>query len=95
MSTKDEAKEPEAPPPEAPADEAAPESPVEEPLAEDPQEKLLAAQAERDDYKDRMMRALAEAENARTIARRDVTTAREYAVQSFAKSLLEVSDSLG
>jgi len=56
---------------------------------------LKAALLERDDYREKMMRALAEAENARTIARRDVTNAREYAVQSFAKSLLDVSDNLG
>ena len=38
--------------------------------------------------------SLAEAENARKIAVRDVDTARQYALKSFAKELLEVVDNL-
>ncbi len=37
---------------------------------------------------------LAEMENVRMIARRDVDTAKTYAIQSFAKDLLHVSDTL-
>lgn len=44
--------------------------------------------------KDKMMRALADAENARTIAKRDVENANQYAVTKFAKSLLSVADNL-
>lgn len=44
--------------------------------------------------KDKMMRALADAENARTIAKRDVANANHFAVTKFAKSLLCVADNL-
>jgi len=40
------------------------------------------------------MRALADAENARTIAKRDVLNAQQFAVTKLAKSLLDVSDNL-
>ena len=36
--------------------------------------------------------ALAEAENARSIAKRDVSSARDFAITKFAKSLLDVAD---
>ena len=52
------------------------------------------ALAERDELKDQLIRAIAEAENTRTIARRDVRNAKDFAAQSFAKALLDVSDSL-
>lgn len=44
---------------------------------------------------DRALRALAEMENVRMIARRDVDNARKYAIVPFAKSLLSVADNLG
>jgi len=44
--------------------------------------------------KDRVLRAYAEMENVRRIAKNDVTNAREYANQSFAKGLLDVADNL-
>ncbi|KAJ8609893.1 hypothetical protein CTAYLR_007512 [Chrysophaeum taylorii] len=56
---------------------------------------LAAALSERDEYKDKWMRTMAEMENMRKIKERDVANAREYSVQKFAKSMLEVSDSLG
>ena len=40
------------------------------------------------------MQSLAEMENVRSIARRDVETARTFAIQSFAKNLLDVADNL-
>lgn len=40
------------------------------------------------------MRLLAEMENTRTIARRDVENAKTYAIQKFAKELLDVADNL-
>ena len=52
------------------------------------------AVAERDELKDQLIRAIAEAENTRTIARRDVRNAKDFAAQSFAQALLDVSDSL-
>lgn len=46
------------------------------------------------DLKDQLLRSLAEQENIRTIAKRDVTSAKSFAVTSFAKSLLDTSDNL-
>merc|ERR1712071_533887 len=46
------------------------------------------------DYKDQLLRSLAEQENTRRIAKRDVESARNFAVSSFAKSLLDTSDNL-
>lgn len=43
---------------------------------------------------DRLLRALADAENVRRISRIDVNNAREFAISKFAKSLLDVSDNL-
>merc|ERR1712096_226799 len=40
------------------------------------------------------LRLLAEMENVREIARRDVSRSREYAISKFAKEMLEVADSL-
>mmetsp|Transcript_26221 Transcript_26221/g.40644 ORF Transcript_26221/g.40644 Transcript_26221/m.40644 type:complete len:263 (-) Transcript_26221:52-840(-) len=44
--------------------------------------------------KEQVLRALAEQENTRRIAKKDVDSARQFAVTSFAKSLLDVSDNL-
>jgi len=59
--------------------------------AEDP---LAVLEARLKDQKDQLLRALADAENARTIAKRDVESARQFAITKFAKSLLEVADTL-
>ena len=47
-----------------------------------------------DDLQTKYMKSLAEMENVRGIARRDVANARTFAIQSFAKSLLDVADNL-
>lgn len=46
------------------------------------------------DLKDNLLRSLAEQENTRRIAQRDVANAKNFAVSSFAKSLLDTSDNL-
>jgi molecular chaperone GrpE len=46
------------------------------------------------DLKDNLLRSLAEQENIRRIAARDVANAKSYAISSFAKSLLDTSDDL-
>lgn len=56
--------------------------------------KISTMEAEMKDLRDQALRALADAENARSIARRDVTNAKQYAVTSFAKALLDVADNL-
>ena len=45
--------------------------------------------------KDQLLRALADAENARRRARKDVEDARAYAISRFAQDLLGVGDNLG
>ena len=46
------------------------------------------------EMKDALLRSLAEQENTRTIAKRDVEQARQFAIKSLAKSLLDVADNL-
>jgi molecular chaperone GrpE len=53
-----------------------------------------ALKAERDDYKDRFMRALADAENSRKRAERDRHEAENYGGSKLARDLLPVYDSL-
>lgn len=62
-----------------------------DPLA-DPE--LGALRAERDDYKDRFMRALADAENARKRADRDRREAENYGGSKLARDMLPVFDAL-
>lgn len=62
-----------------------------EPTAEDEIERLKAELAE---TKDKMMRALAEAENTRRRAERDRQEASKYAIASFAREMLSVADNL-
>lgn len=44
--------------------------------------------------KDQLLRSLAEQENIRSIARRDVDAAKQFSIKSFAKALLDVADNL-
>jgi molecular chaperone GrpE len=55
---------------------------------------LDAARAERDDYKDRFMRALADAENTRKRADRDRREAENYGATRLARDLLPIYDNL-
>jgi len=54
-----------------------------------------ALQAENDSLRDRMLRALADAENTRRRAERAQREARQYAIADFARELLPVLDNLG
>lgn len=54
----------------------------------------IALRGELKEQREQMLRALADAENARAIARRDVENAQQFAVTKFAKSLLDVADNL-
>lgn len=64
----------------------------------DPAEDLLAeleqTRAERDDMRDRFMRALADAENARKRGERDRREAENYGGAKFARDILPVYDNL-
>lgn len=57
-------------------------------------EELAAAKAERDDMRDRYMRALADAENARKRGERDRREAEQYGSTRLARDLLPVYDNL-
>lgn len=53
-----------------------------------------ALQAQLDDLRDRLLRAVADAENTRKRAAREVKETREYAVTGFARDMLDVADNL-
>lgn len=74
----------------APAPETAAEPSAPNPLAE----ALAAAERERDDLKNQLLRALAETENVRKRANRQIADEKVYAVERFARDLLSVSDNL-
>jgi molecular chaperone GrpE len=79
--------------PEAPAAEAAPEAPADtgpEPVGPD----VEALVAERDELKDRLLRALAEADNVRKRADRDRREAEAYGATRLARDLLPIYDNL-
>lgn len=77
---------------EADAMDAAGDEPSEFDTAE--QDELEALRAERDEYKDRFMRALADAENTRKRADRDRREAENYGGSRLARDLLPVYDNL-
>ena len=56
--------------------------------------KIAQLESQIKDLKDNLLRSLAEQENTRRIAARDVANAKSYAISSFAKSLLDTSDNL-
>lgn len=55
---------------------------------------IAALEAERDDFRDRWMRAEAETQNVRTRAKRDVDETRQYAVQKFARDVAEAAENI-
>jgi molecular chaperone GrpE len=58
------------------------------------QDELAALRAKSGELADQFLRAKAEAENARRRAEEEISKARKFAVESFAESLLPVTDSL-
>jgi len=59
-----------------------------------PAEQVKAALEAAGDFKDKMLRALAEMENLRKRTEREVADARVYAVTSFARDVLQVADNM-
>jgi molecular chaperone GrpE len=59
-----------------------------------PMDELEALRAERDEFRDRFMRALADAENARKRGERDRREAEQYGGSKLARDLLPVYDNL-
>lgn len=66
----------------------------EDALPEDGDARIAALEAERDEMRDRWMRALAEAENVRKRADRDRREAEQYGGKRIARDLLPVFDNL-
>jgi molecular chaperone GrpE len=56
--------------------------------------RIAELEAERDELKDRWMRSEAEMANVRARAKRDVDDARQFAVQKFAKDVVEAAENL-
>ena len=59
-----------------------------------PEEAIAKLTAELDSMRDKLLRALAEAENTRRRSEKEVKDTRDYAVSSFAKDMLDVADNL-
>ena len=80
------------------ADEESAGAPPDDDIAEDAAEAAEPDEDEADGgdeaLKDQLLRALADAENARRRARKDVEDARAYAISRFAQDLLGVGDNL-
>ncbi|WP_429912758.1 nucleotide exchange factor GrpE [Glycocaulis sp.] len=55
---------------------------------------LEALQGQVDDLRDRLLRAVADADNTRKRAAREVKETREYAVTGFARDMLDIADNL-
>ncbi len=79
------------PPPQIP-----PEDVVQDAAAppEDAEPSIAQLTAERDDMRDRWIRAEAEIANVRNRAKRDIDDTRQYAVQKFATDVVEAADNL-
>ncbi|WP_299907920.1 nucleotide exchange factor GrpE [uncultured Paracoccus sp.] len=73
--------------------EFASEDPIEDPLA-DPVDEIERLTAERDEMRDKFMRALADAENARKRADKERRDAEQYGGTRLARDLLPVHDAL-
>jgi molecular chaperone GrpE len=56
--------------------------------------RIAELETERDDFRDRWMRAEAETQNVRARAKREVDDTRQFAVQKFAKDVVEAAENL-
>ncbi len=72
--------------------ETAPETPEE--VMQAAAARIAELEAERDEFRDKWMRAEAEMANVRTRGKRDADDARQYAVQKFARDVVEAADNL-
>jgi molecular chaperone GrpE len=78
----------------AAAGEAAANNNFEDEAETSPEARAAALEAELAEYKDRLLRALAEAENTRRRAQREREDATKYAITGFSKDLLSAADNL-
>jgi len=65
-----------------------------EPAPQDPEDRVAELEAEVAELKDKVLRAVAEAENTRRIAAREKADAGKYAATNFARDILRVADFL-
>jgi molecular chaperone GrpE len=56
--------------------------------------RIAELEAERDEFREKWMRAEAETQNARTRGKRDADDARQYAVQKFATDVVEAAENI-
>ncbi|MBS0558908.1 MAG: nucleotide exchange factor GrpE [Proteobacteria bacterium] len=79
----------------APSDPASPETPqTAEQIMEAAAQRIAALEAELSEMRDRWMRSEAEISNVRARAKREVDETRQYAVQKFAKDVVEAAENL-
>ncbi|KAL2495875.1 Co-chaperone GrpE family protein [Forsythia ovata] len=64
-------------------------------LLAEKEELLKVKQMEHEKMKDKVLRTLAEMENVKDRTKREADNAKKFAIQNFAKSLLDVADNLG
>jgi len=69
-------------------------APEGEDLMAEAAKRIADLEAERDDFRDRWMRAEAETQNVRARSKREVDETRQYAVQKFAKDVVEAAENL-
>jgi molecular chaperone GrpE len=69
-------------------------APAGEDLMAEAAKRIAELETERDDFRDRWMRAEAENQNVRNRAKREVDETRQYAVQKFAKDVVEAAENL-
>lgn len=79
-------------------EEPDPETGIESDVAERrelrPEERLELVESERDDFRDKLLRTLADMENLRRRTEREIADAKAYAVTSFARDMLGSADNL-
>ena len=73
---------------------AAPEPTTPDELMQAAAQRIAALEAERNDFKDRWMRAEAETANVRARAKREVEETRQFAVQKFARDVVEAAENI-
>ncbi|MEM7459998.1 MAG: nucleotide exchange factor GrpE [Pseudomonadota bacterium] len=67
---------------------------VDEPIELTVEQQMLALEVEKQELRDQMLRAMAEMENLRKRSEREKAEARIYAIEKFARDLLNVSDNM-
>jgi molecular chaperone GrpE len=84
----------ETPPPSTDAAAQQPDAAASEATPSTPEERIAALEAEVAQFRDRWLRAEAENQNQRARAERQVADARNYAIQKFARDVVEAAENL-